>query len=140
MKKLVLILGLVLLAAAVGFSGCATTGDKTAGEPSAAVSSGGGSIDGRWTGSTEIEGMGTIPLGYDFISDGNKLTGTSDGQTGKIPIENGEIDGNKIKFDVTINFGGQDIVINYSGVLMGDEMKLSWPGQGGTQEVICTRE
>ncbi|MFC1840765.1 hypothetical protein ACFL1N_14380 [Thermodesulfobacteriota bacterium] len=139
MKKLVLILGLVLLAAAVGFSGCATTGDKTADKPSAA-SSGSVSFDGRWTGTTEIQGVGTIPLGYDFISDGNKLTGTSDVQTGKAPIENGEIDGNKIKFDVTINFGGQEIVVNYSGVLTGDKLTLTWPGQGGTQEVICTRE
>jgi hypothetical protein len=140
MKKLVFILGLVLLAASVGFLGYAGTGDETSGESStASISS--VSFDGRWTGSTEIEGFGTIPLGYDFKSDGNKLTGTTDGQLGPIPIANGIIDGNRIRFEVTINFGGQDIVVDYIGVLIGDKLKLNWPGQGGRmEEAICTRQ
>jgi len=120
--------------------GCAGTGNKTSGESSAASSSS-VSFDGRWTGSTEIEGFGTIPFGYDFKSDGNKLTGTSDGQFGPMPIANGRIDGNRIRFDVTINLGGQDILVNCTGVLTGDKLKLNWPGQGGRiQEVICTRQ
>ena len=139
MKKSFFVMGLMLIVAFVGFSGCVTTGSKTAGETSAAPSSG-VSFDGRWTGTTEIQGVGMIPLGYDFISDGNKLAGTSDVQTGKAPIENGKIDGNKIKFDVTINYGGQEMVVNYSGVLTGDKLTLTWPGMGGTQEVTCTRQ
>lgn len=122
MEKLVLILSLVLFAA------------------SAAMAEG-VSFDGRWTGSAEIAGFGTIPMGYNFKSEGNKLTGTSDGQNGPIPIYNGEINGNTIKFDVTINIGGQDIVVNYAGVLTGETLKLTWPGQNGTtQEVLCTRQ
>ena len=139
MKRSVFILGLALLVSSVGFLGYAGTGDETSGESSTATASS-VSFDGRWTGSTEIEGFGTIPLGYDFKSDGNKLTGTSDGQFGPIPIANGTIDGNRIKFDVTINFGGQDLVINYTGVLTDGKLKLNWQGQGGLEEAICTRQ
>ena len=160
MKKLVLISGLVLLAVSFGFLGCTETGSKTAGvsavaepksssvdstssktaETSSAAKPISSSFDGRWTGTTEIQGYGAIPLGYDFKSDGNKLTGTSDGQSGPMPIANGKIDGDKITFDVTINLNGQDILVNYTGVLTGDKLKLTWPGQGGLiQEVICSR-
>ena len=140
MKRSVFILGLALLVSSVGFLGYAGTGDETSVESSTASASS-VSFNGRWTSSTEIEGFGTIPLGYDFKSDGNKLTGTSDGQFGPMPIANGEIDGYKIKFDVTINLGGQDILVNYTGVLTGDKLKLNWPGQGGRiEEVICTRQ
>ena len=161
MKKIVLITGLVLLAASFGFSGCAGSSSKTTETSSAAepdnssvddasnttaevtsaakpVST---SFDGRWTGTTEIQGYGAIPFGYDFKSDGNELTGTSDGQSGPMPIYNGKIEGDKITFNVTINLNGQDIVVNYTGVLTGDKLKLTWPGQGGQiQEVICSRE
>ena len=160
MKKIVLILGLVLLTASFGFLGCAETSSKTAGVSSIAEPNSGsfddtssttaetssvalpssGSFDGRWTGTTEIQGYGAIPFGYDFKSDGNKLTGTSDGQFGPLPIANGKIDGNKITFEVTINLEGMDILVNYTGVLTGDKLKLTWPGQAGTQEVICSRE
>jgi hypothetical protein len=139
MRKSVFILGLVFLAASVGFLGCAATGKTAMG--SSAAPAGNVSFDGRWTGSTEIQGFGTIPMGYNFKSEGNKLTGTSDGQNGPIPIANGKIDGNKIKFNVTLNFGGQNIVVNYTGVLTDDKLKLTWPGQGGRMnEVICTRQ
>ncbi|MBN1972250.1 MAG: hypothetical protein JW787_01325 [Sedimentisphaerales bacterium] len=160
MKKSVLIIGLVLLAVSIGFSGCASTSSKTedtpsatepksssvdstsstAAETSSAAKPISSSFDGRWTGTTEIQGYGAIPFGYDFKSDGNKLTGTSDGQSGPMPIANGKIDGDKITFDVTINLNGQDILVNYTGVLTGDKLKLTWPGQGGLiQEVICSR-
>ena len=140
MKKLLFIMGLVLLVAFVGFAGCAGTGSKKVESSSAGLAGGGASFDGRWTGQTEIEGYGMIPMGYDFKSNGNELTGTSDTQNGTAPIRNGKIDGNKIKFDVTINFNGMDIVVNYTGVLTGDKLTLTWPGQNGTQEVICTRQ
>ena len=139
MKRPVFILGLALLVSSVGFLGYAGTGDETSGESSTASASS-VSFDGRWIGSTEVEGFGTIPLGYDFKSDGNKLTGTSDGQFGPIPIANGTIDGNRIKFDVTINLGGQDLVINYTGVLTDGKLKLNWQGQSGLEEAICTRQ
>ena len=141
MKKTFFVMGLVILAAFTGFTGCAGTGGKMEGTPSSVASTAGEvSFDGRWTGSTEIEGYGVIPMGYDFKSEGNTLTGTSDGQNGPIPIENGKIDGNKITFQVPINLNGMDIVVNYTGVLTGEKLRLTWPGQNGEQEVICTRQ
>ncbi len=143
MKKSILVLGMVLMAAFAGLSGCAgkntaaTSAGSSSGDSSAAAS-----FDGRWTGTTKIEGFGEIPLGYDFKSEGSTLTGTSDGQTGPMPIKNGKINGNKIKFDVTISLNGQDIVVNYTGVMQDDgKIKLTWPGGPGvTQEAVVTRK
>ena len=139
MKKSFLVLMLVLIVALAGLSGCTGKDVEVGGTPGSSSDS--VSFDGRWTGSTQIEGFGEIPLGYDFKSEGNTLTGTSDGQTGPMPIKNGKINGNKINFDVTINLNGQNIEVKYKGVMQDDgKIKLTWPGgPGTTQEAVVTR-
>ena len=134
MKKIVLITGLVLLAASFGLLGCAGTNSKTE-ETSAVTEPDSGSVDDTSNITAEVTSAAE-PVSASF--DGRW---TSDGQSGPMPIYNGKIDGDKITFNVTINLNGQDIVVNYTGVLTGDKLKLTWPGQGGiTQEVICSRE
>ena len=71
--------------------------------------------DGKWEGSVETP-MGTIPVGFEFKTDGPALTGTSLGPDGAgIPIKNGKVDGNKITFTVDLDFGGMAISLNYTG-------------------------
>lgn len=85
-------------------------------------------IDGKWEG-TFSGGMGGQPmkLDYDFKSDGNKLTGTVvGGEDGRIEIQNGEIDGNNISFDVPVEMNNMKMIIAYTGVLSGDELELSF--------------
>ena len=53
--------------------------------------------------------------------DGSKVTGTvSDQMMGEQPISAGKLDGDKITFSITTDFG----TITYAGTVKGDDMKL----------------
>ena len=54
--------------------------------------------------------------------DGETLTGTYKGRFGEAPVK-GTVKGNDIKFSATISPQGQDIQLEYSGTVDGDEMK-----------------
>lgn len=97
------------------------------------------SIDGRWTGSFEAEGFGTLPLGYDFKADGDKLTGTADDMDGPVSITNGKIEGNNISFEYSISMG---MSFKVKGVLSGDKLKLTWTNSmgGPPGEATVTRQ
>ncbi len=92
-------------------------------------------IDGKWAG--EIPGMDGNPmkLSYTFKADGATLTGSTAGPDGKdIPIKNGKIDGNNVSFAVSIDFGGQEMTMEYKGVLSGDTLKLTLDMMGQPME------
>lgn len=81
-------------------------------------------IDGKWKGSIDTP-MGPIEVGFSFKADGTALTGTTTGPDGmEVKITNGKIDGDKITFDVAIDFGGMPFTINYSGVVKGADLAL----------------
>ena len=68
---------------------------------------------------------GDFPVGFVFKSDGAKLTGTMIGMDGmELPITNGKIDGDKISYTVTIDFGGMMLELVYKGVVTASEIKL----------------
>jgi hypothetical protein len=82
-------------------------------------------VDGKWAGTVSTP-MGDIPVGYEFKSDGAKLTGTTlspDG--GQVPIKDGKIEGNNISFSVTFDFGGMSIDLSYKGVVTASEIKFT---------------
>jgi hypothetical protein len=82
-------------------------------------------IDGKWSGSLDTP-MGAVQIGFNFKADGATLTGSNTGPDGaEIPIKNGKIDGNKISFVVTIDFGGMMFDLNYTGVVSPDVVKLT---------------
>jgi hypothetical protein len=82
-------------------------------------------VDGNWTGSLETPN-GAVQIGYTFKADGATLTGTTTGPDGSaVPIKNGKVDGNKISFVVTIDFGGMMVDINYAGVVAPEEIKMT---------------
>ena len=82
-------------------------------------------VDGKWAGSIETP-MGAFPVGFSFKADGATLTGTQTGMDGmEIPIKNGKIDGDKISFVVTIDFGGMAFDLNYTGVVSADNIQLT---------------
>jgi hypothetical protein len=81
---------------------------------------------------------------FDLKADGAKLTGTyamSFGEGGgggfepppPTAISNGKIDGDKISFDVVMDFGGNSMTQKYEGVVAGSEIKFKMvmPGFGG---------
>lgn len=92
-------------------------------------------IDGKWAG--EIPGMDGNPmkLSYNFKADGATLTGSTAGPDGKeLPIKDGKINGNNISFSVTIDMGGQEMKMEYKGVLTGDTLKLTLDMMGQPME------
>jgi hypothetical protein len=94
-------------------------------------------VDGKWTGT--IPGM-DIPVAYTFKADGNTLTGTSSGPNDTtVPIKNGKIDGNNISFSVSFDMGGQEMKIDYKGVVSPDQIKLSFDMMGQTTEIIVKK-
>lgn len=82
-------------------------------------------VDGKWTGSLSTPN-GDIVVGFEFKSDGATLTGSTTGPDGApVPIKNGKIEGNKITFLVSLDFGGMPIDLNYSGIVSPAEIKMT---------------
>src|SRR5215472_5889740 len=82
-------------------------------------------IDGKWTGSLATT-VGPIQITFNFKADGATLTGTGAGPDGtELPIANGKIDGDRISFVVTIDFGRMTLDLNCTGQVSPDTVKLS---------------
>jgi hypothetical protein len=82
-------------------------------------------VDGKWTGSLDTP-MGAVQVGFNFKADGATLAGTTTSPDGgEIAIKNGKIDGNKISFLVSIDFGGMSLDLNYTGVVKSDSVDLT---------------
>ena len=82
-------------------------------------------VDGKWSGSIDTP-MGAIPITFSFKADGATLNGSMSGPDGgEIPIKNGKVDGNKISFNVSIDFGGMALDFAYTGSVSGDTLQMS---------------
>jgi len=74
-------------------------------------------------------------------SDGARLTGYMSGRAGDNPISDGRIDRDRISFAIMTDYFGEERRADYSGVLMGSELKLTLPSFGGRppRELTLTR-
>jgi opacity protein-like surface antigen len=82
-------------------------------------------VDGKWAGSLDTP-MGAVNVGFNLKADGATLTGTTTGPDGgDIAIKNGKIDGDKISFVVSLDFGGMAFDLNYTGVVKPGELALT---------------
>lgn len=82
-------------------------------------------VDGKWTGSISTPN-GDVNVGFDFKSDGATLTGsTTAPDGGAVPIKNGKVDGNKISFLVSLDFGGMPFELSYTGLVSPTEIKMT---------------
>jgi hypothetical protein len=73
--------------------------------------------------------MGGMPMTvtYNFKRDGDVLTGTMSGAPGQwIPIRKGKIKGANLSFAVDVNFGQMKFTNNYTGVQLGNDLKLTF--------------
>jgi hypothetical protein len=102
----------------------------------------GADIDGTWTGTIQgPDGGQGFPISYTFKAEGTTLTGSMPGMPGPdgspakpVPIKDGKIDGNKISFSVSFDMGGQEMKMDYKGVLSGDSLKISFDAMGTPME------
>jgi len=88
-------------------------------------------VDGKWT--AEIAGgRGTQMVTITLKNDGGKLTGTVEGgRGGAIPIEEGTVTGNTVKFKQKQMGRGGEVILNYTGTVSGDEIKFTRMQEGG---------
>jgi hypothetical protein len=85
------------------------------------------SIAGKWQGQFDSQ-IGVQKYTYDFKVDGTNLTGRAigirDNGTNDVAITDGVITTNGISFVEPLNFNDNEISIEYTGKLVGDELKL----------------
>ncbi len=94
-------------------------------------------IDGKWEGELDMMGQ-KMPVSYTFKAEGNVLTGSTPIMDQEMQIQDGKIDGNNISFSIVMNMG-QEMKIDYKGVLSGDELKLSFDMMGQTTEILLKK-
>jgi hypothetical protein len=93
----------------------------------------GADIDGKWTGELDMGGQ-KIPVSYTFKAEGAVLTGSTPIMEQELKIQNGKINGNNISFSIVMNMG-EEMKIDYKGVLAGGVLKLSFDMMGQTTEI-----
>jgi len=85
------------------------------------------SVAGKWQGQFDSQ-IGTQKYTYEFKVDGTNLTGTAvgitDNGTNNSTIIEGKIVQDTISFVEPLSLGGNDIRIEYTGKVSGDEIKL----------------
>ncbi|MBN2241685.1 MAG: hypothetical protein JW793_03265 [Acidobacteria bacterium] len=94
-------------------------------------------IDGKWEGEMDMMGQ-KMPISYTFKAEGNVLTGSTPIMDQEMKIQDGKINGNNISFSVVFNFG-EEMKVDYKGVLSGNELKLSWDMMGQATEVVLKK-
>jgi hypothetical protein len=78
---------------------------------------------GTWKWTTEVNGQ-TRETTLKLKLEGSKLTGTVTGRMGQeTAIEDGTFKDGEVKFKVTREFGGNKVVMTYSGKVTGDTFK-----------------
>ena len=84
-------------------------------------------VTGSWKGSIETPN-GNMDMTFVLKQTGAAVTGTIQSQMGEQKIDDGgKMDGDKISFSMTMDFGK----ITYSGTVSGDDMKLNMAFAGG---------
>jgi hypothetical protein len=86
-------------------------------------------VTGDWAFTVET-GMGSGSPAISFKQDGEKLTGTYDGQLGTANFT-GTVKGTAIQFSFTLNAQGQEVDVNYTGTVDGKTMKGAVAMAGG---------
>jgi len=96
-------------------------------------------VDGKWSGNVSTPN-GDVAVGFDLKADGAALTGSMTGPDGMpIPIKNGKIDGNKIAFLVSLDFGGMPFELNYTGLVSASEIKMTMDVAGMPFEFVVKK-
>jgi opacity protein-like surface antigen len=97
-------------------------------------------VDGKWAGTISTPG-GDFPVTFEFKADGAKLVGTTMSPDGMaVDIKDGKLEGDKITFLVSFDFGGMALDIAYSGVVAPSEMKMTADVLGMTMDFVVKKE
>jgi hypothetical protein len=100
-------------------------------------------VTGKWQGQFDSQ-IGVQKYTYDFKADGTNLTGRAfgirDNGTNDVAITNGIINQDDISFVEPLKFDDNDISIEYTGKVSGDEIKLHRKvGDFAEEDLVVTR-
>lgn len=97
-------------------------------------------VTGKWTAQVPGREGQTRETTFEFKASGAALTGTMSGRGEPAPIADGKVDGDKISFTVTREFGGNTMKWTFTGTISGDEIKMKREGgQGEPREFVAKR-
>jgi hypothetical protein len=101
-------------------------------------------VTGKWKAEFETQ-IGQLKYVYELKADGTKLTGKAfrdrDGEKMEIEIKEGKIVGDQVSFVEMVKFQEQEIRIDYTGKLAGDEIKFTRKvGDFATTEIVARRD
>jgi hypothetical protein len=97
-------------------------------------------IDGTWT-MTKDGKNGPQTTTITLMSKGSAVTGKFDGgRGGPVDISDGKVDGSKVEFKVTRDFGKGPNTQEYKGELKGGDLVLTTEGRGGPQELTFKKK
>lgn len=80
---------------------------------------------------------------FEFKASGAKLEGTTtttrQGAAVTTPIADGKVDGDTITFSQTMNFGGNEMKMTYTGKVKGDTIEITSEGGRGPQTMVAKK-
>jgi len=85
-------------------------------------------VAGTWKGTLETP-MGPMENTIVLAADGASLTGSVKTDFFEAKVENGKLDGDKVSFEINIEFGK----LVYEGTVAGDDLKLNVTGPDGSK-------
>ena len=100
-------------------------------------------VAGKWK-SEFTSPIGQLKYIYDLKADGDKLIGKAirelEGQRTETEIKEGKVSGNEVSFVEPLKFNDEDVRIEYTGKLDGDEIKFTRKvGDFATMEIVAKR-
>jgi hypothetical protein len=81
-------------------------------------------VSGAWTAQTPSMDGSTNTTTFDLRADGKRLAGTVKMTSGSYPILDGTVDGDTIRFHITVNVG-RSVKFVHTGVVAGDEIRFT---------------
>jgi hypothetical protein len=87
-------------------------------------------VTGSWTGTVDVGNGGgnpTIPMSLILKQDGNELTGTAGDESHRFSIEKAKIDGDSIKFNLTLGPTALSFDLHQQGDLLKGTAKIQHP-------------
>lgn len=97
-------------------------------------------LSGTWSAQTPAMDGGTSTTTFEFQVADKTLTGTVKMSSGDYAIQDGVVDGETIRFSITVNMG-RDVKFVHTGIVSGDEIRFTreLQGMGRRATFVATR-
>ena len=91
-------------------------------------------VSGKWVAQIPGRNGQAMETTFNLKADGAKLTGNQATARGETAISDGKVDGDTISFVVVMSMGGNEMKMNYTGKVAGDEIKFVRTREGADQK------